>query len=183
MRKHIILFFSALLFFVACKEGNDTKDIIKQDMMVRLLADVHIVDGSLATQPNADSLYKFGTGRYMLLFKQYHTDSAQFKRSVAYYAKQPEILVKMYDNVTKLLQAKADSISAIVAKENEITRKQTEAVLKKDEKIRKAAIALKMKEDMLKIKQDSVNKAKATKTLSKHKKKPKKKKLKKLPPQ
>ncbi|MCC8426261.1 DUF4296 domain-containing protein [Mucilaginibacter sp. UR6-11] len=174
MRKHIILFFSALLFLYACKEGNATKDIIKRDVMVRLLADVHLVDGSLATQPNGDSLYRFGTGRYLYLFKQYHTDSAQFKNSMKFYAAQPEIMVKMYEDIEKILQAKLDSMNKIVADENEITRKRTAALQRKADKMKKDSIALKMKNDRDKIKKDSVNKASGIKPAGKHKK-PKKK--------
>jgi hypothetical protein len=170
MRKHIILFFSALLFLFACKEGNNTKDIIKQDVMTRLMADLHMVDGSLATQPNGDSLYRVGTGRYLLLFNQYHTDSAQFNRSFTYYTTQPDIMVKMYENVEKILQTKLDSMNAIVAKENEVVRKQTEAIQRKADKFRKDSLALRMKEDMRKIKKDSITKAKAGIKPAKHKK-------------
>ena len=48
MRKHIILFFSALLFLFACDDNKETKGIIPRDQMVNLLVDVHLVDGSLA---------------------------------------------------------------------------------------------------------------------------------------
>ncbi len=70
MRKHIILFFSALLFLYACKGGNGNDGILKENVMTHLLADVHIVDGSLAMQIAGDSIYKNGTARYLHLFKQ-----------------------------------------------------------------------------------------------------------------
>ncbi|MDB4926011.1 DUF4296 domain-containing protein [Mucilaginibacter sp.] len=136
MRKHIILFFSALLFLFACNRGNSPDGILKPDVMVHLLTDVHIVDGSLALQTAGDSLYKYGTGKYNYLFKQYHTDSAQFKRSVKYYTTQPEILIKMYADVAALLQIKNDSLNKVVAKENSAKAKEVIEKAKKNAKLK-----------------------------------------------
>jgi hypothetical protein len=160
MRKHIILFFSALLFLYACKPGDDTSGIIKQDDMVKLLVDVHVVDGYLALQPNNDSLYKYGTGRYQYLFKQHHTDSAQFKKSMKYYASHDEVLVKMYEEVNKILQKKSDSILAVITKEQEITRKQGEKAQKRIAKLKEDSIKRRFQQDIKLIRLDSVNKAK-----------------------
>jgi len=174
MRKHIILFFSALLFLSACEQSDDSRGVIQQDKMVRLLTDVHIVDGTLASQPNMDSLYTQGTGKYMYLFEQYHTDSAQFKKSVKYYAVHPDVLLKMYDEITKRIQAKADSLNKIIASENEVVRKKEAIRLKKEEKLRKDSLLIKAKENALKIKKDSLANAVKIKHTHKHKKKSKK---------
>jgi hypothetical protein len=161
MRKHIILFFSALLFLSACKSGNDASGIIDQDRMTRLLVDVHIVDGVLASQPNPDSLFVQGTGRYVYLFNQYHTDSAQFKKSMIYYTKHDEVLVKMYEQITKTLQFKNDSILALITKEQEISRKQADKAQKKIAKLKQDSIQKKFQKDLKLIKQDSINRVKA----------------------
>ncbi len=142
MRKHIILFFSALLFLFACNIGNNTNGIIKEDEMVNLLTDIHIVDGTLSLQPGGDSLYKYGTGRYLLLFKQYHTDSAQFKRSMKYYSTQTDVLLEMYDQVNKNLQAKTDSLNKAIAAEA----------------VKKAAEEKKAQEKAAKLHADSIKK-------------------------
>ncbi len=147
MRKHIFLFFSALLFLHACKGGGDASGVINRDEMVNLLVDVHIVDGSLAMQPNADSLYKAGTGRYLLVFKQHQTDSAQFKRSMKYYATQPEIMLKIYDNVNKKLQAKNDSLAMMILKDQQRVAKDQEKVTKQLQD--KNTIAEKRRQDSL----------------------------------
>ncbi|WP_214070748.1 DUF4296 domain-containing protein [Mucilaginibacter sp. dw_454] len=170
MRKHIILFFSALLFLFSCEGNKDTKGIIDRDEMVKLLVDVHLVDGSLAAQPNGDSLYRQGTGRYVYVFKMHHTDSAQFKKSVAYYVRQPEVVQKMYDDVIKILQAKSDSVNAIIAKDNAATRKHMEKQLQNDTKRAKDSIAAEVKKMKLKMRIDSAKRAtllKSTKTLKK----------------
>jgi len=119
MRKHIILFFSALVFFASCKLDKTPPDIIKEDKMVSLLTAVHIVDGSLYNiSPAPDSLYLHGSGRYTALFKQFHTDSAQFKKSFKYYSLNPEQLQKMYTEILKRLTDKQDSLNKVIAKQN-----------------------------------------------------------------
>jgi hypothetical protein len=184
MRKHISLFFSALLFLYACKGSGDASGVINSDDMVPLLVDVHLVDGSLATQGGADSLYKNGTGRYLLVFKQHHTDSAQFKKSMKYYATQAETMLKIYNEVNKILQAKNDSLAMIIMKDQQrvvqdqakVSKQLAEKTAKAD-KLRQDSMlkAIKerdlkvMKENTRKFKLDSIKKAKGIK--------PKKKKL------
>ncbi|QQL51272.1 DUF4296 domain-containing protein [Mucilaginibacter ginkgonis] len=100
----------------ACKNRSTPEGIIPRDRMVDLLVQVHIVDGymiSKSQQP--DTLYKYGMAKYMHLFQNFHTDTAQFKRSTVYYANQPELFDQMYDEVTKQLAAKVDSLSKVRA--------------------------------------------------------------------
>ena len=114
MRKHIILFFSALLFLFACKWDNTPKGILQPDKMVNLLTAVHIVDGSIYNiDPRPDSLYIKGKGRYLAVFKRFHTDSVQFDRSLKYYTFHPDQMETMYEKVVKNLQDKSDSINKI----------------------------------------------------------------------
>ena len=117
MLKYIILFFSVTFVLSACK-GNKTNDgIIKHDQMVSLLTEVHIIDGGIYTIPqNPDSLYKYGTGRYIALFKKHHTDTAQFSKSLKYYTTQPVELQAIYEQVIKNLTKKSDSLIKIQQK-------------------------------------------------------------------
>lgn len=161
MRKHIILFFSALLFLSACKPaGDDTNGIIGQDDMVKLLVDIHLTDGYLATQPNNDSLFKYGTGQYEYIFKKHSTDSASFKKSFRYYTMHDEQMVKMYEEVTKVLQAKNDSLLAVISKEQEINNKRQEKEAKRIAKIKQDSIQKKFKEVLESVRKDSIARAK-----------------------
>ncbi len=161
MRKHIILFFSALLFLCACNDDKDVKGVLDRQAMISLLVDVHLVDGLLSNQSSMDSLYR-NTGRYVYVFKQHHTDSGQFRKSVLYYTRQPDNFMKMYDDVIKILQAKSDSMNKIVAKENEIKRKHIEAEQRKLDKARRDSLAKKAAKSPA-AKLDSINKKKHTK--------------------
>lgn len=158
MRKHIILFFSALLFLFACDDDKDAKGVLGRQDMINVLVDVHLVDGSLSNQPNGDSLYRNGTGRYFYVFKQHHTDSAQFKKSMTYYTRHPDVMIAMYDDIIKILQAKSDSVNALVAKDNEVTRRRIEQQQKTSAKARQDSSAKKMKEDANKINLDMIDK-------------------------
>jgi len=66
MRKYNSLFFSVLIFLVACGGDKIPKEIIGGDKMVQLLTEVHIIDGSMYNVMQVpDSLYKYGSGKYL----------------------------------------------------------------------------------------------------------------------
>lgn len=111
MRKHIFLFFLALIFLTACNNGTP-KGIIERDRMVKLMIDVHIIDGTIynLNEATSDTLYKYGSDKFNKLFKSYQTDSTQFKKSLEYYTQRPEIMSKMYVDIMATLQAKTDSL-------------------------------------------------------------------------
>jgi hypothetical protein len=114
MHKYNKLFFSVLLFLAACISNTVPDGIIKEDQMVSLLTDLHIVDGSMYTvMQQPDSLYKHGTGRYLAIFKKYNTDSVGFKKSFKYYCSNPETLETMYQQITATLKLKTDSINKL----------------------------------------------------------------------
>jgi hypothetical protein len=118
MHKYITLFFSVTFLLYACKVDKTHGVIINHDQMVSLLTEVHIIDGGIYTiTQNPDSLYKYGTGRYIALFKKHHTDTAQFSKSLKYYTTQPLELQAIYVEVLKNLTKKADSLSKIQQKQ------------------------------------------------------------------
>ena len=80
--------------------------------MIKLLTDVIVVDGTLynVTQ-NPDSLYKYGTGKYLALFKKYETDSVQFVRSFKFYTGKPVEMQAMFDKVLENLKKQTDTLN------------------------------------------------------------------------
>jgi len=117
MRKYIILFFSVFPFLFSC--NSTPNGIIKPDEMASLLTDIHIADGSVANISQApDTLYKYATGKYVVVFNAHHTDSTQFKNSFRYYTVHPDELTSIYEQVTKNIETKLDSINALLAKQN-----------------------------------------------------------------
>jgi Domain of unknown function (DUF4296) len=114
MHKYIILFFSVTAFLSSCIGDNNSAGIIKHDRMINLLTEFHMLDGRLySVAASPDSLYKYGNGRYAALFKKYHTDSVQFRKSYQYYTTQPTELQAMYLQIMKNLKQKSDSLGKI----------------------------------------------------------------------
>ena len=126
MHKYIALFFSVSLLLSACKAGNPKVEVIKHNKMVNLLTELHLLDGSMynTLSVNPDTLYKYGTARYLLLFKKYHVDTVQFRRSLKYYTTQPVEFEVMYDQVLANLQTKTDSVNKKLLKVNNAIRPQ-----------------------------------------------------------
>jgi hypothetical protein len=117
MHKYIILFFSVLVFLTACRNEGPPVDVIKEPQMIKLLTDIHLVDGQLyAVQQTPDSLYKYGANKYIAVFKKHHTTDAAFKKSLKYYSTQPELIQAMYDTIQKKMQFKIDSLSKVGTK-------------------------------------------------------------------
>lgn len=134
MRRHLILFFSALFLIISCKDDKTAGDIIEKDKMVHILSDVHITDGSMNLHSMKDSLYKYGNNRYALLFKKHGIDSALFNKSIKYYAAMPDEMMEIYDSVTVVLEHKNDSLGKVSIKIAEKAAKQLQAKAKAEEK-------------------------------------------------
>ena len=123
MHKYNKLFFSVLIFLIACNGNKRPDGVLDQEQMTNLLTDIHVVDGSMYNVLQMpDSLYKYGTDKYLNVFKKYHIDSVQFKKSFKYYTMNPEKLAIMYEQIAKNIKQKSDSLNKInldkIAKDN-----------------------------------------------------------------
>lgn len=111
MRITINLFFLTVLFLLSCGAPKVPPGVLNHEDMASLLTDVHLVDGSLYNQsPMPDSLYKYAMSRYDRVFKQHHTDSVQFQKSLKYYSLHPDQFSDIYTQVTQTLKDKNDKL-------------------------------------------------------------------------
>jgi len=123
MNKYITLFFSVSLFLFSCKGNRVPDGIIAHDRMTNLLAEVHLIDGrTYGAAQSQDSLNKYSTARFDALFKRFHTDSVQFKKSLKYYSTQPLELQKMYEQILLNLKQKTDSLNKNQRKTDSLNR-------------------------------------------------------------
>jgi hypothetical protein len=130
MQKYKILFFSLLLFCLGCTGDDIPKGVMDEDKMVSLLTQIHIADGSMYnTMQLPDSLYKYGVSKYDMILKNFHTDSNQFKKSMHFYTQRPDILVKIYEQISDNLKQVSDSLN-----------KANQEQIKKDTKRRQDSI-------------------------------------------
>jgi len=132
MQKYNILFFSLLLLCSACTGDKLPKGVIERDKMVNLLTQIHIADGTLFTELQVpDTLYKHGFSRFLTVFKNFHTDTNQFKKSMKYYCNQPEVLAVMYDEISDKIKFKSDSLNKVIQAQMQIDQKRRADSLKK----------------------------------------------------
>src|ERR1700761_6488983 len=158
MRKYKSLFFSVLLFLTACSGNTIPDKIIKPEQMTSLLMQIHVTDGTLYNiSQMPDSLYKYGTARYLALFKQFHTDSATFRKSYKYYSEHPELLNAMYDQITISLKQKVDSLTKIDQERIKRDTKRRADSIKKIPPAKRRADSIKNAEEAKK-RQDSIQK-------------------------
>jgi hypothetical protein len=119
MHKYITFFFSVTFLLSACKGNKAPNGIIDHNTMISLLTDVHITDGKLySINQDPDSLYKYGNGMFLGVFKKYHTNAAQFKKSMQYYAAEASELNDIYQQVMIDLKKKNDSLNTVQLKIN-----------------------------------------------------------------
>ncbi|MDN3547327.1 DUF4296 domain-containing protein [Mucilaginibacter aquaedulcis] len=117
MHKYLILFFSVTLFWCSCKSDTVPGDIIQPKVMAGLLTEIHLIDGRLYnTSQVPDTIYKYGMGNYLAAFERFHTDSAAFRKSMNYYAADPEKISAIYDDVDNRVKALSDSVNLEQAK-------------------------------------------------------------------
>lgn len=166
-----LLFLFCVAMIAACKPGIP-KDIVQPAEMEKILYDIHVLDGYVATIPIPDSAKKISAPLYKGIFKKYGIDSAEHAKSMTYYYKHPDILSKMYNRISERLTK---------AKEVEIKREEKEAKLKAkkvkplDEAVEaKSTDTIKPKTDTAKRKVlkpvDSAKKAKLVKPVKRFKK-------------
>ena len=132
MHKYNKLFFSVLIFLIACKSNKVPNGVIDQGRMTNLLIDIHITDGSMYNIMQVpDSLYKYGSDKYQMIFEKYHTDSAQFRSSFKYYTSHPDKLEAMYEEITKDIKQKTDSVNKLnLAQINRDNKRRTDSLNK-----------------------------------------------------
>mgnify|MGYP001546008631 FL=1 len=118
MHKYNKLFFSVLIFLAACQGSKAPKGIINKERMIGLLTEIHIVDGSLySVMQLPDTLHKYGMDKYIAMFKKYHTDSAQFRKSFKYYSANPDMMQSIYEQITANIKFKSDSVNKLNEKQ------------------------------------------------------------------
>jgi hypothetical protein len=132
MHKYNKLFFLVLIFLTACGGNKIPEGIIAPDKMTSLLTDIHIVDGTMYNvMQMPDSLYKYGIDKYQSVFRKYHTDSVQFKKSFQYYSSNPEKMQAIYEQVTAIIKQKSDSVNKLnLDKINQDNKKRQDSLNK-----------------------------------------------------
>ena len=122
--KGLKLFILSLLFVSSCKLNDTPEDIIEQQKMVRIMADLHVMDGYMASLVYTDTLRVSGKNFYATVYNSHNTTKALYEKSLKYYSMDPVLLDSMYSRVEKLLTEKERRINKAKLKEPNKPQKQ-----------------------------------------------------------
>jgi hypothetical protein len=107
--KSLLSIFGLIIFLSSCSpldKGSNSEQIISPKKMVGVFLDMHLAEANLASLPQNDSVIRLVNEYYKFIFDFHETDSATFKRSIAYYSAHPkkmdEIYQQVVDSLTKL---------------------------------------------------------------------------------
>lgn len=101
--KRLLALFFLIIFFAACNSAGVPDGIIRQDSMIKVLTDIHLIDG-YASVNYADSGKLKIAAMYRAVYKKYGTDSVQVRKSLEFYTSHPDKLQAVYEKVNSNLQ-------------------------------------------------------------------------------
>lgn len=102
-----------LIFFMGCTEKLP-EGVVSRKAMPDLLFDVHVLDGQLSAYP-IDSARMLIESSYDVLFQRHGIDSAQFRKTMEYYAGHPILLREIYTVVNDRVQKYLSEEQAVMA--------------------------------------------------------------------
>jgi Domain of unknown function (DUF4296) len=108
------------VLIVSCKNNELPNDLIEEQKMIQIIADLHIIDGYMATLVYTDSIRINGKNFYATVYKSHKTTKAVYERSLKYYSMDPVRLDSMYNRVEYLLANKERKLNKIQLKNPEI---------------------------------------------------------------
>ena len=94
------------LFLFSCKDDNLPKDLIEEQKMIHIMADLHIIDAYMSSFSYSDSVRINGKNYYNTVYKNNGITKTQYENSLKHYSMDPVKLDSMYSDVQKLLTAK-----------------------------------------------------------------------------
>ena len=122
--KGLKLFIIGLLLLSSCKLNETPKDIIERQKMVRIMADLHVMDGYMASLVYTDTMRVSGKNFYATVYNSHNTTKAIYEKSLKYYSMDPILLDSMYSSVEKLLTEKERRVNKVKWKEPNKSQKQ-----------------------------------------------------------
>lgn len=118
MRKQFLLITVLSYFLICfsfCKKKTDEipVDVLKQKEMIAVLTDVQVAEAALsqrAMNANAGG-QSYTSAYYKYIFTKYKITPDQFKRSMEWYSRHPEVLDKIYEQVINHLSKKQSEVT------------------------------------------------------------------------
>jgi len=114
--KFVRIAFAIFVLFLVTQSCNQEKtktfELIPQDTMAMVLADIHIADATLNVMMNSEKFTEIDDYYYSLL-KKYGISRSRFDSSIAYYSIEPEAYAKVYENVMFIISQEEGEVFAL----------------------------------------------------------------------
>ncbi len=112
--KRILALFFLFAAILSCKDDftkMKTKDLIHRDKLIEILIGIHITD-IITNSSNYYRKYEPGDSLdlYACVFEKYDVTQADFDSTVAMYIRQPDLYIKLYDEVLLKLNYTLDTL-------------------------------------------------------------------------
>ncbi len=103
-----------LTFMASCSDDPtkvSSRGTIDRDKFIKILADIHTMD-AVTNNPNYFRKYDANDSvdLYSSIFDKYGVTKAEFDTTVSIYAKQPDVYMKIYDEVILELNYRLDTL-------------------------------------------------------------------------
>lgn len=122
--KELKLFILGLIFLTACSEDKAPTDVLDQKQMIKIMADLHTMDGYMSSMLSSDSIRRQSKDLYATIYKSHNTTEKLYEKSLKYYSMKPVLLDSMYSRVEFILTEKERKI------QNNLTKKHEEKLQK-----------------------------------------------------
>jgi Domain of unknown function (DUF4296) len=119
-RSRIWIAFLLFTLFSACREKKDvpppvgvsSDSLISPQIMIMILADVHVAEAALMLERNEGLESKDKPGKYYQgIFKKYGISHERYDQNLTVYRENPENFAKMYEKVIELLEIRQRAFS------------------------------------------------------------------------
>jgi PBP1b-binding outer membrane lipoprotein LpoB len=109
--KKIVLGVLVLLIFGCRRNSGLPEDVIPQEQMVPIIADLQMIETAVArlNLQSYDSAKVAFQYLQLRTLKKYGVDSSSYRKSFEAYARHPAHMEEIYSDVLKILEAKSDS--------------------------------------------------------------------------
>ncbi|WP_207504326.1 DUF4296 domain-containing protein [Telluribacter humicola] len=98
-----------LLMLMACdSEEQPPKDIIAEDKMAAILADIHLAESRVSRLQlqSLDSSAMVFNQLQKQIWKKHKVDTLRYKESYAFYTTHPQYMTRIYEKVVKNIEAR-----------------------------------------------------------------------------
>jgi hypothetical protein len=109
--KHLFYPIILLLLLGSCEtsviRSPVPKHLLSETQLAGVLADIHIAEANIQlANSEDDSIKQTYVNYYNAVFENHHITREEFIQSMNYYIKNPELLQKIYEEVTEILSTK-----------------------------------------------------------------------------